>query len=308
MIRNIIPVLLCVFLSTISCHQKHICPDCDEKAILKIEFNWNDIDVIPSPMKVFFYNTSGLLVDSFVTPSVGEIIDIDPGEYIIATYNYKASSLGWINQNSFSKIECQLSVSAQNEYEQYVSSVLSLSEIKYNMPDTILGTVLQKVVVTDLKSGIQIITLTPKLMVDSYNYIINGYKDVGSVTSITASLSGLAHCIYLDTIAKDFTPCIISFSDNESVDNKVTGNMLNFGNINSAENYLIISMDLNTGKSENYSFNVTEQIRKALNPKDITILIDIKDTITLPPKIKEDIDIGSDVDYWDTDTDIPIDL
>ena len=117
------------------------------------------------------------------------------------------------------------------------------------------------------------------------------------VAQMSASLSGMSPALPLATEEPDAEPTTLPFEARHDGEATITGGFLTFGQpaANATAHKLALYVWLADGTKWLYTFDVTDQVDQAPNPKRVHIIID---KLTLPEPIGDDSGFHPDVDEW----------
>ena len=290
--------ILLSFIFLNGCKNKHICPECEVNKVLMIEFDWKDVDQIPEGMRVLFYNDKGDLAYSFNVSSAGERIWVKSGVYTVFCHNNDTEYVNWRGQSHENTLEAYTRNGTIEE--DHTRATSSEDEQIVVQPDFLCGDVRRNVLIPIHFEGVRVILLTPQDLLDHYTYEISNIVNLKAVTKIRCTLTGISGTLFPCKPENQLTPTTIPFMGNVSVDNKgmVEGEMQNFGYIKNSDvkNYLTTYL-WRPGGNVKATYDVTDQLRNAPDPRNVNIVIHT--TITIPDEIGND-DEGLDptVEDW----------
>ncbi|MGL4292857.1 MAG: DUF5119 domain-containing protein [Bacteroidales bacterium] len=300
--KNFFRIITCMIVSICffsSCHNKSLCPSCDQESGIEIKFDWKNIEKIPSGMTVLFYSPNGNLVYTFknVSPN-GERIRIESGNYQVACYNNDTEYGQW---SGFDKIDSLNVTTREGELDEDHTRAANTPEtgVLNVMPDYLCGDVIKNKIILPDDPTIQIVLLTPKPLIDIYTYQISEIENAQYITKIRATLSSLSDRYYLANPDFQKAATTVPFNGNIAEDNKamIIGQMYNLGYFRNTSARNILTLYLWTpGGNLKATFDVTDQIRTAPNPHRVNIIIKTK--ITVPPPIEGDDGLNPSVDEW----------
>lgn len=133
-----------------------------------------------------------------------------------------------------------------------------------------------------------------------YRFRITDISNLEGVRSMSASLSGMAGSLYPATGRKGNYPSTLALKAARTADDAVGGDFFTFGipANPSARNVLSLMVVLTDGRGYCYDFDVTEQVRRAPDPMDVTLLI--SGLVIEPSESDEPSGFDVSVDGWET--------
>lgn len=151
-------------------------------------------------------------------------------------------------------------------------------------------------------NGNDTITLYPEELVCHYTVDIYEVENLEGVatTNIDATLSGMAEAVNVSDNAGTDTQVSMSFQlETNSTEKSLHGDFLTFGESEhvSAPHYLTVYMILNDGSKWWHSFDVTEQVSQAPDPRHVHIIIHGL-PLPEPPPENEGAGLIPDVNDW----------
>lgn len=143
----------------------------------------------------------------------------------------------------------------------------------------------------------QVITLYPKEEICTYTYEIRRVTNLKSTTQLCGSLSGLAHGLFMGTEEIEHERVTVPFEAVSDGVSTVTGKFLTFGHCASHDPHTIFTLYvwMKDGKKLYYTFDVTDQVDNAPDPRHVHIIIDGLD---LPQPIEDGDGFHVDIDDW----------
>lgn len=294
----IVCLVLINFLFT-GCHNKDLCPECDQETGVEVKFNWQNVKDIPEGMTVLFYSPNGDLKYTFQNiPASGRLIRIDAGTYQVACYNNDTEYVRWSGQDSISTLQVTMREGGLTEDHTRASTPPEIGRLVV-MPDDLYGDVLHEITIKPFDPELQVILLTPQTLLDFYTYEVSNIINAKYITNIRATLSGLSEIYFLGNPEHQVKSCTMPFMGNLSEQNQemIVGEMQNFGYFRDPSTRNLLTLYLwSPGGNIMATFDVTNQVRNAPDPRNVHIIINT--TITVPPPIEGDDGIDPSVDEW----------
>lgn len=294
--NTIASLTLLFFVLLSGCKNKELCPQCEQEAGVEIKFDWSNIKKIPEGMTVLFYNMQNELVYTLNNvPTAGEMIHINAGTYRVACYNNDSEYVQWHDIPNMDS----LYVETRESDALTVSDKLSNQDLVEN-PDYIFGDIIQKKELLAYSNQTQIVVLKPKSLLCHYTYSINNIVNAAYIEKTSATLSGLSQRYYLSHPEHQIGTIIMPFEDNQNLDKQhmCIGSMLNFGESSMLNNHNYLTLYIwSKGGNFRATFDVTNQVMNAPDPKNVHIVIDTK--LVVPPPISGGDGLEPTVDEWE---------
>lgn len=291
--------ILFIIILFSSCHNKELCPECDKETGVEVKFDWSDVSEIPDGMTVLFYNMQNELVYTFNNiSSQGETVRIDEGSYHVACYNNDTEYVEWSNESDLDSL--QVYTRKPVSPKSVLNRTLDIpDEEVVEYPDFLCGTISGEEKILAYVNYEQVILLKPEPLLDSYTYSVNNIQNGQYISKTAATLTGLSKRLYLENQTHQNGVVSMTFSDNKLTGDcsSAIGNMYNLGYYHNKgnHNYLILYI-WSPGGNLRAIFDVTDQVRKAPDPRNVHIVIDQK--IVVPTPIDGDEGIDPTVDEW----------
>lgn len=117
--------------------------------------------------------------------------------------------------------------------------------------------------------------LVQKQLTARYRFDIYNVKNLDGVRGMSAMFSGLAGSLNLASGQKNVYPVRVPSEAGKADNSTITGGFVTFGlpKNPTVDNYLSLMVILLDGRKFNYEFDVTDQVRSAINPLDVQIKI-----------------------------------
>lgn len=319
-----------VMLICEACEHKELCYHHPHKIDIYVEFDWcNAPEANPEGMCVFFYPETGGEPRRYdFVGTQGGKITIAAGKYKVLCYNNDTEAVQFNNIKSFGSHEGYTregdilepiygsgyyrsnTPKAADAKDQtvvicpdmlWVGTALDVNITEHGMSYTCVPEK-DKDNVQFVESSDQIITLYPCEQVCTYSYEINDVENIDGVSQMCATLSGLAGSQFLATGELGTESKTLTFEAKPNrQDAQITGEFYTFGHNlqNNDPHLMVLYVIFNSGKKLYYTFDVTEQVHNAENPRRVHIVIN---GLGLPESV-EDTGSGMDVavDDWGTE-------
>lgn len=312
-------VALCAIVLA-SCEHKELCYHHPHTVKIRVEFDWrNAPDANPEGMSVWFYP-----MEDGATPRRFDFRGTTGGEVELAIGSYRI-----IAYNNDSEVDISTGTGDYYSHEVYTRDGYIFEPVYGNAtgasphnvdgehvaicPDMLWGDHVMDIVVTEDgvtyldRSGeedhtggetVQVITLYPKEEICTYTYEIRRVTNLKSTTQLCGSLSGLAHGLFMGTEEIEHERVTVPFEAVSDGASTVTGKFLTFGHCTSHDPHTIFTLYvwMKDGKKLYYTFDVTDQVDNAPDPRHVHIIIDGLD---LPQPIEDDDGFHVDIDDWE---------
>lgn len=289
-----------------SCHHKEFCWHHPHSKSVRVEFDWqNAPDADPEGMCVFFYpigdTDAPIRRFDFAGNKGGEIV-IQSGYYRVICYNNDTEVVNFRNVNSYELHEaftrdCNLFEPIYGNGANYAPRADGTEEERVVLtPDMMWNYSVEYVDLSDASKN-YVITLYPKEPTCVYSYEVRNVKNIKHTTQMCGSLSGMAPSMRLadDMLSSE---CVtIPFGASSDGKSSITGRFLTFGHNTSNEqpHILVLYVWFVDGSKYYYSFDVTEQVHNAPNPRRVHLIID---GLEFPQPIVNGNGLKPSVDDW----------
>ena len=327
-------LLVTILLAATSCQHKDLCIHHPHGVTIRVDFDWcNAPDANPQGMCVYFYPKDGGQPRRYdFRGMTGGEINITAGRYRILSYNNDNEGVRFGGVNSFDE---HYGYTREGDlFEPIYGSGFSSKgaprakgsedETVVICPDMIWGCTVLDVEIAEsglsytcipekgkeeyvpVESKEQIITLYPCENVCRYSYEIRNVKNLSSTTQMCGSLSGMSGAM---TIAdgglrmESVTIPFDAYADRTA--SKITGEFLTFGHHEDNEDphNLMMYVWMADNSKYYYTFDVTDQIHTAPDPKRVHLVID---GLEFPKSFGDNnLDVGVD-DWFEENIDIPM--
>ena len=300
-----------------SCYQKELCYTHPHTEDVNVVFDWkNDPTAKPATMRLYtFSRDDDRKMRYEFTDYHGGKISMEQGNHDALCINSDA------HRNFFRNIE------SRNTFEIYTEEATTLkgiSELAINLPrarggekermvfqpDSVWCDVTTTPFMLPLNEGIQnssyTLTLYPKPLFCTYTVDIHNAQNLKHIKGMSATLSGLAGSVMAETGIPTEELVTIPFDVYKLPNNtSITGSFRTFGYSSKQakpEHKLVVYVVLSDGSRKFYTYDVTDQVRKAPDPYHVHIVLD---GLPLPKPISNGNGIKPTVKEWDR-IEIPI--
>lgn len=149
------------------------------------------------------------------------------------------------------------------------------------------------------------LTLFPKRLFCTFHVSVLEIKNQDRLSSfVVGSLSGLAGGVNLASGKGTDEPVIVGFGMRITPRNSLEGTFLCFGGVANFSNKLVIYTILQDGTKLCYSYDVTQQVKGALDPYNVEIVLD---SLPIPNKVGGNSGVTPGMNDWSVIY-IPIDM
>lgn len=296
---NIICLTIGALFLLISCNHKDLCYEVDLSAKVAVFFDWKDGYKAPSSgMSIWLFPNNGdLPVRYEFSTSAGGVIDVLQGRYKVVCINNSSEVLQFRNIENWNTFELFTRKTSQLDPLGVQGNIVEANPEGDSVvlaPDILWSDCISEI---NIKSKNDTITLYPKNKVYTYSVEIRNVKNLKYVSSVGASLSGLAG---------SFFPCTEKLSDTRSLHpflcssdgvSIIKGTLQSFGESSCSYklNRLALFMILKDGSKFYQTFDVTSQVHSAHDKNIIKIIID---SLDVPKPIVNGSGFQPSVDEW----------
>lgn len=311
----------------VGCNHKELCYHHPHTSRIRVAYDWSNApEADPEGMCVYFYPEDGrapIRVDFSGTD--GGYVDLDNGRYTAITYNNDTEAVQF---GGIDKFATHFAYTRTGGLFESVAGMAGYdvpraddNERVVICPEMLWGARASQIIITD--AGMQyvcpsagrvtersfdvgddyVIIFTPEELVCHYSYEIRNVSNLGSVSRMSASLSGMSSGMLLGDFSLD-RECVTLPFDATADDTGTTiyGQFLTFGysEENVQQHRLLLYVWLEDGRKlcygrETERFDVTAQIHTAPDRRRVHIIIDGLD---LPEPITSGGGFDVNVDDW----------
>ena len=304
----LLPLLLAGGLT--ACHHKDLDVLYDDAGNVEVIFDWrNAPEAAPQSMEATFFSTSGS-----AAPVRFQFAGRDGGEVHVPADTYTV-----IGQNS-DNTDWALRRHEEDpeQFEIYTPDASQLEGLRLNArslprargseeermaqtPGTLYGN-RQDGVSLEVTSRRQTVTLYPEEVTCHYSVEVRDVDNLQNLADATldATLSGMAegYCQGQSAATANAVTMPFTLSENRT-DNTLTGHFLTFGECSQTNHThsLIVYMVFTDGTKQYQTFDVTDQVRRAPDPKNVHIIVS---GLKIPRTIDSGGGFRPDVDPWES--------
>lgn len=318
-------ILVSLLLLT-SCEHKELCYRHPHTTKVRVEFDWrNAPDADPEGMCVFFYPENGgdPVRFDFGGKQGGEI-DVVVGGYRLIAYNNDNEAVRFGGQSSF---DTHYGYTREGSlFEPILGNGFATTSVPRAegseeekvviTPDMIWGCTALDVVISEsgscgytcvtdelggrpirIEGTEKVITLYPCELLCHYSYEIRNVENLSSVSKMSTTLSGMSGSMVMST-GELGTECVtlpLEARANYNPDT-ITGEFFTFGHHpeNPQLHNLVLYVWLNDGHKYYYTFDLTDQVHTAPDPRRVHLIVD---GLTFPLQFEDsNVDVG--IDDW----------
>ena len=319
-----------VLLICVACEHKDLCYHHPHKIDIRVEFDWrNAPDANPEGMCVYFYPEEGGEPRRYdFLGTRGGLITIAGGNYKVMCYNNDSESVQFRNLNSIEQHEGYTRegdilepIYGNGYFSRNTPQARGAEDERVVIcPDMLWGGTALDVKITKnglfyscvpeedkdnvlfVESSEQVITLYPCEQMCLYSYEIRNVENLEGASQMCATLSGMAGTQLMASCELGRESMTLPF---EALpmrqEAKITGKFYTFGHHlqNDDPHKLVLYVIFRNGQKLYYTFDVTDQVHAATNPRRVHIIID---ELGLPENMGGDgggFDVA--VDEWETE-------
>lgn len=301
-------LLSLIAVSSVSCHHKDVYMEEEMTSQLQVVFDWSNApEADPTSMALYLYEEDGNQPMRFIfSNKTGGLIKSPFGIHHAICLN--ADNTDWACMRGNENVE------SLEIYTQNATAIGSRAEAPSRLPrpegteneriaatpGMLWGSRTNNISITP-HSGMQTITMYPEEVVCHYIvdvYDVTNLENIES-SAVDATLSGMAEGYsHGQQSATDNTVSMKINMTGDSHKKCLHGEFLTFGECpsNDARHYLTLYMILTDGSKWYHSFDVTDQVRNASDPKHVHIIIRGLD-LPEPPR-QGDTELSTDVNEW----------
>lgn len=295
------------FIGTSCIYENEDCPD---RLGVYIENDWREArDASPEGMAYIFFPHDGTPFWRFDFPgTVAGKVMLPPAGYSFVSYNDDTSRLLFSDDKGYAGYEvytpkATLPVDDGQQPAVYAPDMLwgcaygcvnvSYDGIHYNTSGTV-----NHAGAGEFSSRF-ILKARQRPLTARYAVRINDVKNLSSAVAMSASISGMAGSLLLCSGEKGRYPSTLAFGAAPSAEDAIGGEFSTFGIPDelSVGNTLSLYVMLKDGRKFRYKFDVTDQVRNAADPMNVTLTVG---GISLEESEEDNTGFEVKVDGWIT--------
>ena len=316
MCRATIIAALLAIMSAIACSKSDTASEImDHTVSVSVTFDMRYVgDQPPAGMTLYLYPLDeNLETRRFDFKGItGGKVDIKPGRYNIICYNNDTHGVDFRNTDRYDSHEAYTRQSALNQSPDGNNLPVAPGAEDEQLlicPDPMTGTSISNV---SLESNDVTLTLQPRRLTCTYRYEITDVTNIGRVTSMFASISGMTSSLLLcDGNPGSECATLVSDADSDGM-SRITGEFVTFRHDNgcNASHHLMLYVWTDDGKlhclgGSDTRFDMTEKLHQSGESGSVTLTVN---GLEIPQSHDpEGTGYTPDIDDWpivDTDIDI----
>ncbi len=301
-----------------SCEHKDLCYRHPHVKTIRVAFDWrNAPDASPKGMCVYFYPTDGSTYRRF------DFQGLDGGEIEHTVGGYRANlhkkDYDVDHCNGMEDFDTHFHYTRQGYIFEPIYGNAAMpapsameDELVCISPGEIVGGRIMSLVVDE--NGVSFeeetpeddveqhrsqttLTLYPVMMTCHYTFEIRNVKNLKYADQMSGSLSGLNYGIYPGRKDFEHKGVTVPFSASSSGQDMITGDFYTYGHCQKHNKITTFTLYvwMNDDKKYYYTWNVTDQVQEAPDPRNVHIVID---NVDLPQPITNGSGYDVDVDDW----------
>lgn len=282
-----------------SCEHKELCDNHSNTAKLHVVFDWQHApDAQPETMRLYLFPLDGGKAQPYEFPDYrGGYINVPAGRYRALCVNSDTESVLYRNIDLFDSFEAYAPDGVLKA--GFPRAKDASDERIAKSPDRLYSDRLEDLAI-EISKEEQTVTLYPALSVCRYRVEIRNVSNLEHHSSerLSGSLSGLSGGLQVGR--NELTSDLVTVPFNVVSDgvSTLTAEFLAFGQAGmegKPAHKLVIYLALPDGSKESYSFDVSNQVDEAADPRDVYILLD---GLSLPKPIDDGGGFHIHVDDW----------
>lgn len=314
----LLAIAVLAVLSLTSCEHKDLCHDSLHVVNVKVVFDWRKApDAAPASMSLYLFPTHGgeALRYEF-TDRNGGIIRVPVGHYDAFCLNSDTENVTYRNTGSKTTFEVTTrtadllsGLSALGVRSASVPRARGTEDERIVLPPDMLWSDHAEGIGLNQETAAPTITLYPAVSVCRYTVEIRNAKNLKYVSGVGSSISGLAGGLLPGAGADALTGERVTIpfdavtgKDKDGEKTVITGGLLTFGHKAGNNHTLTVYAVLADGSKWYYTYDVTDQIHSAPDPRNVHIVLD---GLPLPKPIVNGGGFQPEVEDWQT---VPIDI
>lgn len=273
-------------LVVVSCKHKELCYDHRHTGTLNVVFDWSkapDADV--KGMYIYLYPTTGGAMQQFYLPKEGGAIEVTHGTYRVLGINSDTEATlvrgesDWetfeLHTREASTLEGMTSMSIAGDVPKAEGTENQRTVLT---PDQMYSLREQNVVVLETDEN-QSVVLYPEEATCLYNYEIRNVKGLEYVSDVSGTMSGMSPSYFVGRDELNAESATVPFSTQSDGVSKLSGSFVAFGCTDGpskadAGHQMVIYAVMSDGSKYYYTYDVTDQVHSAENPRRVNIVLD----------------------------------
>lgn len=305
-------LLTTLLLGATSCNHKDLCFDHMHQIETDVVFDWQKApDANPASMAVVMFdrNLQNDPIRYILSGRDGGTIDLPFGQYDAIALNADLNDWAYFrNQPDIESVEIYTHdaerLQAYQLMPEAVPKVRGTEDERMAATPGMAWSTRSDSIILTADDTHKVITMYPEEIVCHYSVEILDVENLENARGeiIDGTISGMAEgylhgkrCASDDLVTMPFT---LAISDDNT---ELRGQFLTFGECpnNKANHILTIYLFLSDGSKWYYSFDVTDQVRNAPDPRHVNIVVS---GLVLPRPLQSDAGLHPEVNDWQTET------
>lgn len=270
----------------LSCKHKELCYDHRHTGNLSVVFDWSKApDASVKGMYIYLYPTSGGAMQQFYLPKEGGTIEVPYGSYRALSINSDTEATLVRGESDWDSFELHTREAATLEgmTSMSISGDVPKAEGAEEQrtvltPDQMYSVREETVVVKEVEEA-QTIVLTPEEVTCVYNYEIRNVKNLQYVSDVSGTMSGLSPSYFVGRDELHTESVTVPFSTQSDGTSTLSGSFVAFGcteGLSKADagHQMVIYSVMSDGSKYYYTYDVTDQVHAAENPRRVNIVLD----------------------------------
>lgn len=308
MLRSVTAFMAILILS--SCEHKELCYSHAHTAKLQVIFDWkNASEANPETMRLYLFPIDGGKAEMYeFVGKEGGYIQAPVGKYRAVCINSDTESILYRNIDRFDKFEAFSPSGALILGSFSVPRVEGTSDERVAKSPDRLYSGRHDDITIEQKEDVQVMTFYPEPSVCRYRVTVLNVSNLKYISSdgVSGALSGMSGGLLLGGNELTKERVTVPFSVVSDGISTLTADFLVFGQTGSdgPPHKLVIYVIMADGSKNYYTFNVTDQVDNAADPRDVHIVLD---GLPLPKPIVNGGGFKPSVDEWqNVEVDVPM--
>lgn len=285
--------LLAIVLLWLGCEHKDLCYHHPHAPEVRVEFRWDSTQVVPRAMRVFFYPINEAGGPPYVfdfQDSKGGVVKVPYGKYNVICYNIDTDN---VVENSLQQIKSlELTSSTLNPIIERPAGIVT-----YDQPPIIVSDKQNNVSLESRGETPQVVVLTPKTIIYTYTFEIQGIQNLKYAEEIKASLSNISGSFFPGSQTLSSQGGEVLF-EGYVQDGIVRGSFRTWGVLPQGDSHF--TLFIRTKDKKIYkSFDVTQQVSPSENDFKREIHIVIRTQWDIPSPIGNGEGFKPEVESWE---------
>lgn len=309
-LRKYIALLLTGVLAGVltACEHKDLCYDHGHVVSVQVNFDWQKApDADPRGMNIWFFPEEGGEPLRFgFNGREGGVARIPAGNYRALCINTDSDVLLYRNTNTWDGFEVYTRDASLLEGLGLMTTTSKApaaegaEDERVVLPPDLNWTARLENITIEYADPDASITFVPEQVVCTYDVEVRNVQNLATVSAVSGALSGMAGSWFVGTHTPGADVCTLPFEAQSDKASTITARFYNFGHQPTSHDdkahKLTVYVVQGDGQQVYYTFDVTDQVHNAPDPRHVTIVVE---GLELPEPIVSGSGLNPSVDGWE---------